>query len=191
MRIINPIYRGKPGVRRYSPVRRIDQPYTGRRRPSSRVYGGGGGWWGTGCGFWGCNAWPWYVGVVPVAAPLTYDAQSPVCTSPIEGGVLVIDGRWAVECFWPAYAEARLQWGGNASSLAQEILLQIDPGASIESVGRGAEDELRRRVELAVAVLLNDDGIPTKYPRRAVTPRPSRADQIRVPWIRALVTGWV
>ena len=186
MRFRNPTFKITPGTPRYSSVQKIDTPAI--RSRSSVVYGGSGGWLGNGCGWWGCRSWPWWNGVIPIAAPLFVDPDP--CRVPIVDGALIVDGAWAIHCFWPAYAEARMIWGFSSVNVAIETMLALVPGAAIVATN-GAEAELRRRIETAVAVLLNDDGIPTQYPKQSMTPRPPRADAIAVPWIRALVTGWV
>lgn len=99
--------------------------------------------------------------------------------------------RWATECFLPNYEIQRGMWGGNAAALSTEILLQIMPDAALGLPLTGPERELRRRIELAVAVLLGAEGIPTRFPPNPPTPRPPQARRIGVPWIRALVTGWI
>lgn len=130
--------------------------------------------------------WPWNY-AVPYAVPV----EIPLCPPPFDNGRLFVTPRWATECFAPTYESARALWGGNAAALSTEILLQIMPDAAIGVPMTGPERELRRRIDLAVAVLLGAEGIPTRFPPNPVTPRPVGARRIAVPWIRALVTGWI
>ncbi|MCH9637722.1 MAG: hypothetical protein K0U16_07245 [Gammaproteobacteria bacterium] len=112
-----------------------------------------------------------------------------VCHVPIEDGALVVTPEWIRICFMPAYAQARTTWGGNAASITTEILSDLAPGMRVRRPKTGAERELRRRVELAVAVLLNAAGVPTRYPADPITPRP-RVMPAGPAWYRALMTGW-
>lgn len=114
-----------------------------------------------------------------------------MCRSAIVNGRLAIDEEWAVNCFAPIYQDARAQWGSNAAALATDVLVTVMPDARLGTPASGPEYELRRRIELAVAVLLGAEGIPTRFPADPVTPRPRNASKISTPWIRALVTGWI
>lgn len=151
---------------------------------------------GGGCGWWGCwgpwswgpwwNAYPWpWPEVIPIAAP------GLACTAPIGNGRLAIDEAWAYRCFAPAFDQARAQWGNNAVGLSTDVLLAVMPDAALGVPASGPEHELRRRIELAVAILLGAEGIPTRFPPNPPTPRPRVASTIATPWVRALVTGWI
>jgi len=203
MRTQNPVIVRKPGPRLHQNVRVLPSSAAlpagtgvrvirdGRWHGSSERWHDGGGWWRGDCGSRGCG-WPWYSGIVPIAAPIPYlvETISP-CRVPIDpNGRLVIRGDWAVSCFWPVYVEARMRWGTAASSMASDVQLMLMPDAATGFSDNGAEVELRRRIELAIATLLNADGIPTPYPEASILPRPAHANRIDVPWIRALMTGW-
>lgn len=187
----------------FAPIR----PYAGSsqiiasgqaRLPSTTVVSGGGwqGW--SRCGWGGCWGPPWGV---PYLYPYPYPVVEvqelealPVSSCPpppIVAGHLAIDEGWAATCFWPAYADARDQWGNNATAIATTVLLAVMPDAALGVPSTGPEHELRRRIELAVAVLLSAEGTPVRMPRNPPSPRPLRASQIVTPWIRALVTGWI
>ncbi len=110
--------------------------------------------------------------------------------SPIVGGELRVTKSWIEHDFRLALARARMQWGPNASAITDEILAELVPTMRIREPETGAECELRRRVRLAVAAILNAAGIPTPYPEAAKTPRtPTMPDG--PPWHRALLTGWL
>ena len=111
-----------------------------------------------------------------------------VCNVPIADGVLQVTPEWIRICFMPAYAQARTIWGANAVSITSEILSELAPAMRIRRPQTGAERELRRRVELAVAGLLNATGVPTRYPADPITPRP-RTLPAGPAWYRALMTG--
>lgn len=80
-------------------------------------------------------------------------------------------------------------WGANAAALADEIAAELAPDMRIDP-RTGAERELKRRIELAVALLLNAEGIPTRYPQEPRSPRPLQIP-VGPPWYRALLTGWI
>lgn len=171
----NPVTVRGEGPRIYRGVRRIELPsISGASGGPRRVTGHRRSFFG-----WG---FPTYV---PVFIPI---AQTN-CGSPIVEPDIIIDARWAVDCFWPTYLDARAVWGPNVGAVVAEILLALAPDLALAVPRTGAEIELRRRVELAVAVLMGQEGIPVAFPPRPLVPRPSQAGQIRVPWIRALVTG--
>ena len=181
------IVRGN-GPRVYRGVRRIDTGGANRgntnggpQRVRSRGYGWGGYGWGGG---WG-GGWGYPV-PLPVFVPVGVDP----CVSPITGARLDVTAAWAINCFWPAYQSAQIVWGPNAPAVAGEIVMQLLPELAMRP-SIAAERELRRRIDLAIAVLLNAEGIPTRFPANPPLPRPPRASQIEVPWIRALVTGWI
>jgi hypothetical protein len=134
--------------------------------------------------------WPWFW---PVAVPVPVEVPVALteCPAPFADGRLVVTSRWATDCFAPAYEQARSMWGANAAALSTEVLLTLLPDAELGLPALGAEQELRRRIELAVAVLLGGEGIPVRYPPNPPSPRPPSASQINTPWIRALVTGWL
>jgi len=201
MNIFRPRLRNPVGP--FAPIR----PYTGSsqviasgqaRGPSTVV--GGNTWWDSWsrCGWGGCAPWWAYPYAVPYAVPVIqpvefYEEPAPsACPPPpIVAGRLAIDEGWAATCFWPTYSDARAQWGNNAAAIATTVLLAVMPDAALGVPSTGPEHELRRRIELAVAVLLSADGVPTRLPRNPPSPRPPRASQITTPWIRALVTGWI
>ncbi len=80
-------------------------------------------------------------------------------------------------------------WGGNAQAISTEIVGELVPPMRIDPT-TGPELELRRRVDLAVAVLLNRGGVPTDFPPQPRTPRPEQMPP-GPPWYRALLTGWI
>jgi hypothetical protein len=157
-----------------------------RRR---RIFGSGGcGWWG--CWgpwswgpWWNTYPWPW-----PEVVPTLVGVEDCV---PIQGGRLLIDEAWAYRCFAPAFDQARAQWRNNAVGLSTDVLLAVMPDAALGIPASGPEYELRRRIDLAVAILLGAEGIPTRFPPNPPTPRPRDASRITIPWVRALVTGWL
>ena len=111
------------------------------------------------------------------------------CGSPFVAGRLRVTSQWALHCFAPAWHRARTMWGGNAQAISTEIVGELVPPMRIVPT-TGPEQELRRRVDLAVAVLLNRGGVPTGYPPQPRTPRPE-AMPAGPPWYRALLTGWI
>lgn len=153
--------------------------------------------------FWGGGFWPWWFNPWPIVIPaplpisplLIQPPPEPVgaanCPPPVLAGRIVVNDAWAFECFLPAYHQARLRWGSNAAAVTQEVLLALDPGTVIGPATLGVDVELRRRIELAVAILLGQEGIPTRFPPNPMTPRPAAASSITVPWVRALRTGWL
>lgn len=115
------------------------------------------------------------------------------CTSPISNNCLSlsITPRWAIACFKPTYHRLRQVHGSDFESVVDDLLLREAPGCSLGVPTTGAEHELRRRVQLAVAALMNSEGIVVRYPSQAMFPRPARTQQISQPWLRALLTGWI
>jgi len=87
-------------------------------------------------------------------------------------GHLVLTPAWATACFIPAYHRARATWGRNAKAITTEVLHEVDPASSVGAPLTAAEYELRRRIAMAVAILLNAEGVPTQYPPPAVWPPP-------------------
>ena len=121
---------------------------------------------------------------------MTALALTEPCASPIVGGELRVTGAWIVHCFTPVQRRARSRWGANAPAITLEILAELVPEMRIREPETGAEWELRRRIELAVAAILNATGTPTAYPEEARTPRPLTIPE-GPPWDRALLTGWL
>lgn len=181
----NPVTIRGNGPRVYQGVRRVDLA------SSAPFHGGGSGGGGHHGGHHGShghrrNFFGWgFTNYVPVFVPIATAS----CGTPIVEPDVIIDARWAIDCFWPTYLDARAMWGPNATAVVGEILLALAPGTALALPRTGAEIELRRRIELAVAVLMGQEGIPVAFPPRTSVPRPFQATQIRVPWIRALVTG--
>lgn len=174
----NPVSVIKPGPRIYRGVRIVENRRPAHTRLVVRTPLGYGYGYGFGYG------WPYPV-AYPVAVPVD------PCPIPIDQGRVVVSSGWALDCFWNAYVNARAVWGANAQAITSEIMLQLVPPSLLGEATTGAERELRRRIAMAVAVLLSQDGIPTRLPPNPPTPRPDAASGIRVPWLRALVTGWV
>jgi len=113
------------------------------------------------------------------------------CRAPVsDDGRLMVSAKWAIVCFMPAYRRARARWGGNAPAIASELMLELRPTSSLGAPKLAAEQELRRRIDLATSVLLNAEGIPTPYPPHPATPRPRPWPRRQTPWIRALTLGW-
>jgi hypothetical protein len=90
----------------------------------------------------------------------------------------------------PRYYELRARYGADYEGIVHDLMLHETPHCHLEPV-TGAEIELQRRVELAVAVLLRLDGVDVPFPPNPAYPRPLRANRIRQPWLRALLTGWL
>jgi len=102
-----------------------------------------------------------------------------------ERGHLMLTPAWASACFVPAYHRARISWGPNKTAIATEVTHALWPWASVGRRRPAAEVELHRRIELAVAVLLN----AVRYPPPPAWPL---APQPHAPaWMSALVTGSV
>lgn len=124
--------------------------------------------------------WPLFVLRKGCAAPLSSD-----CTQ------LQITPRWAIACFKPTYHQLRRQYGDDYQVIIDELLQVEAPQCDdAQQPTRGAEHELRRRIALAIAVLMNREGVPVRYPIAARFPRPANAEAISQPWLRALLTGW-
>jgi hypothetical protein len=112
----------------------------------------------------------------------------PACSAPIDAlGRITITTQWATTCFLPSYRRAFAMWGANASAIVHEIVAELLPSMAMPPT-LGAEVELRRRIELAVAVLQNQAGIPTRFPAQLELPKPRLPSA--APWLRALLTGW-
>jgi len=132
-----------------------------------------------------------YVIGVPVyrLAPLGLVPPPWRCAAPIDPrGRLILTPAWATACFVPAYHRARAAWGPNKKAITTEVMHDLWPWASVRGSRSAAEAELRRRVELAVAALLNAEGTPARYPPPPLWPvgLPSP----RTPsWLSALITG--
>lgn len=131
--------------------------------------------------------WPTYYAY---AQPTWYQpetcppALSQSCTE------LTPTARWAASCFLPRFRYARQVYGNDYEAIASSIAREEAPWCPFPARS-GAAAEYERRIQLAVAVLLNADGIPVRYPPAPPTPRPPDADSILQPWLRALLTGWV
>jgi hypothetical protein len=113
------------------------------------------------------------------------------CTSPLsrDCSTLQISAQWAIACFKPTYHRLRSMYGFNYEAIVNAIVQQLVPQCSMPPQ-RGAELELHRRISLAVAALMNREGVPVQYPSTARYPRPQQAATITQPWLRALLTGW-
>lgn len=103
---------------------------------------------------------------------------------------LNVTPSWAIGCFMPRYYELRRIYGADAQAITQEMIVQETPQCHIVPV-TAAEQELQRRIALAVAILLRRDGFAVDLPALPTTPRPPEASRIRQPWLRALLTGWI
>lgn len=125
-------------------------------------------------------AWPGFVQRPGCEMPLSVD-----CTQ------LQISPQWAIACFKPTYHRLRAMHGDDYHAILDDLIWQEIPACTIGGPATGAEYELYRRLQLAVAALMNTEGIPVRYPPLARFPRPPRAQQISQPWLRALLTGWV
>lgn len=141
-------------------------------------------------GYW--PIWSYGVPYYPRLAVNWFGDNEPACAPPLQRNCrrLNITPRWANECFVPTYRRLRAQYGPDPAMLSSAIARDQAPDCAFPTTtGAGAEYE--RRIQLAVAVLLNREGYPTTYPPSPPTPRPRQADTIRDPWLRALLTGWV
>lgn len=126
------------------------------------------------------SAWPKFVQRKGCGAPISDD-----CTT------LQLSPRWAVACFKPRYHELRLMYRDDLQTIVDDMLALEAPHCNVGKADTGAEHELRRRVTLAVATLMNGEGVPVRYPPKAMFPRPFRASEIHQPWMRALLTGYL
>lgn len=115
------------------------------------------------------------------------------CIAPISDDCMTLQmsAHWALVCFKPRYRELRRVYYDDIETIVDDLLALEVPQCNVGRANTGAEHELRRRVALAVATLMNSEGIPVRYPPKAVYPRPLRATQIGQPWMRALLTGHV
>lgn len=167
------------------------RPIPGRRRPPC-VGQPCHPWWypkarGSYFPFWSYGV-PYY----PRLARNWFGDNTPQCADPLQNQCrrLNITPRWAHECFITSYRRMRQLYRGDAELMTSAIARELAPDCPFPTkTGAGAEYE--RRIKLAVAILLNREGIPTPYPPEPVTPRPPEADTVREPWLRALLTGWV
>jgi hypothetical protein len=128
---------------------------------------------------------------LPIVIPTPVYLTPRNCTPPLsgDGTRLAVTAAWATACFLPAYHRAQIRWGTNSYAITSELVLELLPQARLRAPATAAEQELRRRIELATAILQNQRGIPTQYPRSPTTPRPIQR-RIRPAWLRALLTGW-
>jgi hypothetical protein len=117
--------------------------------------------------------------------------QPETCAPPISDDCTRLQptARWATSCFLPRFRYLRNVYGDDYERLASALAREEAPWCSFPARS-GAAAEYQRRVQLAVAVLLNAEGTPVRYPRPPLTPRPANADSIQQPWMRALLTGW-
>lgn len=114
--------------------------------------------------------WPLFVLAQGCPSPLSAD-----CTQ------LQITPRWAVACFKPAYHQLRSYYGNDARTIVEQIVRAAAIHCIDGQPTRGAEYELHRRVGVAVAILMNIEGVPVRYPSTARFPRPLQADAISQP----------
>lgn len=121
------------------------------------------------------HQWPTFVLATDCPSPLSADRSR-----------LQLSPRWAIACFKPSYHRLRLKHGSDYKSIVDAFLQDNIP---LGRPRRGAEHEFHRRVALAVAVLMNQEGIPVQYPRLSRFPRSSKDDHISQPWLRSLLTG--
>jgi hypothetical protein len=113
------------------------------------------------------------------------------CQSPLSEDCnhLDISPQWAIACFKPTYHRLRKRYGDDYQAIV-DAFLETEMPQCQGRPKRGAEHELQRRIALAVAILMNREGSPVRYPPPARFPRPSKAQVISQPWLRALITGW-
>ncbi len=110
------------------------------------------------------------------------------CPPPIRDERLVVTREWALGCFLPAYSSARGRARNDPDAITDaisEVLISRWLKAPKVSL---AASELERRIQLAVAVLLRQDGFDVQMPEEPGYPPP--AAQIHPAWVRALMTGW-
>lgn len=110
------------------------------------------------------------------------------CPAPIKDGVLDVTQEWTLGCFLPAYWGARNRGRNDPQAIVADItdvLLRRWLSVARPSV---VAQELERRVRLAVAILLRQDGYNVAMPVEPGYPSPSV--QMHPAWIRALRTGW-
>jgi hypothetical protein len=121
----------------------------------------------------------------PVAIPQWYERDG--CPPPLSNNCtqLTVTPRWSTTCFLPRYRYLRNVYGADASALASAIAREEAPDCPFPAQS-GAAAEYMRRIQLAVAVLLNADGLAP-----APGSRPAEAATIQQPWMRALLTGWI
>lgn len=110
------------------------------------------------------------------------------CPPPIIEDKLVVTRAWALGCFLPAYWSARNRVRTDPSALAASVSgVLINRWLDVHTVSPAAK-ELERRIRLAVAVLLRQDGHDVEMPEEPSYPPPSTP--VYPPWVRALMTGW-
>ncbi len=124
------------------------------------------------------SEWPTFVQRKGCQAPISEDCMT-----------LQVSPRWAMACFKPRYYELRLMYRDDLQAIVDDLLALEVPNCNVGKASTGAEHELRRRVTLAVAALMNAEGVPVRYPSKAVFPRPTKALYIKQVWVRALLTG--
>lgn len=110
------------------------------------------------------------------------------CPPPIRDGVLDVTREWSLGCFLPAYQAARTRGRNDPEALVKDITNVLLSRWVTVPRPSAAGQELERRVRLAVAVLLRQDGYDVLMPAEPGYPSPSV--QIHPAWIRALMTGW-
>jgi len=110
------------------------------------------------------------------------------CPPPIRDGGLDVTREWALGCFLPAYQAARTRDRNDPQALVKDITnVLLSRWVSVPKPTLAGQ-ELERRVRLAVAVLLRQDGYDVTMPVEPGYPSP--ALQMHPAWIRALMTGW-
>lgn len=108
---------------------------------------------------------------------------------PTDGSSLSVTRKWVEACFVPAFVRARNIWGFNPGAIRDEILGDLTPQIRVRGPFTGAEMELRRRIEMAIALIFNEQGAVVPLPSDPRTPRPTTLPD-GPPWYRALQTGW-
>lgn len=110
------------------------------------------------------------------------------CPAPIRGDELAVTREWALGCFLPAYWSARGRVGRDPGAIAKSITQTLaSRWVKAPRMSPGAA-ELERRIRLAVAVLLRQDGTDVEMPEEPGYPAPST--EISPSWVHALLTGW-
>lgn len=108
--------------------------------------------------------------------PVSYD-----CTR------LQVTMRWVRHCFFPVYTHARHYFGPNIDAIVDGIFRT--EASHCFSAPTPAATEFARRVQLAAAILLRDEGIDVSMPFRPNFPPPS-TPPVSERWVKALLTGW-
>lgn len=124
----------------------------------------------------GTFPWPSFVTGRRCPAPISFDCSE-----------LRLTAQWGIACFKPMYHVLRVTHGPEPEVIVEEMMRYV----GCRDAQTAAVAELRRRLGLAVAILINSEGIPVRYPPPAVYPKPAQAEQFRQPWLRALLTGWM